>query len=256
VVRPDALQSNALHVRVLNEGWGPAVGLKACFHLTPTDAANSAKPRYDEPYPHELAIGDLEDRANVDISLALVQAGADLAGLAGLGTMSRRVGNVSTFVNDQGVERTFDSAQLAAARRQFFGPFAAGAALMSGEFCYTAHTVDGSDQERRLKFWTVVWLYNENRLGAPRPPSYEYATKFRVDGANYQRQVSISQEVKAGDTDRFLVKIGFDKSSRHRLRAKMLFNDSRELLSPPIELRGFVPRSGIAYLREKKTEDV
>jgi hypothetical protein len=66
------------------------------------------------------------------------------------------------------------------------------------------------------------------------------------------RKAAIAQELKAGEADRFLIKIGFDKSSRHRFRARLRFNGGRELMSPPTELRGFVPRSGIEFLREKK----
>jgi hypothetical protein len=90
-------------------------------------------------------------------------------------------------------------------------------------------------------------------VGVPRPPGYEYATKFRVEGKDYQRQVSISQELKAGETDRFLVKIGFDKSSWHRFRARLLFNNGHEIVSPSIELHGFAPRLGIEYMRDKRT---
>jgi len=253
VVEPDVFQSNALHFRLFNEGWGPAAGLKARFHLTPTSAGGNGKPRYDEPYPYVLALGDLEEDANVDVSTSLTRAGVDLAGLEGLGRFSHRIGDQITFVNAQGVERTFTAAQLAAARRAFFGPFQSGAALLSGQFEYNAQTVDGESEARAVKFWTVVWIYNENRAGVPRPPAYEYATKFRVEGKDYQRQVSISQELKAGETDRFLVKIGFDKSSQHRFRARLLFNNGREIVSPSIELRGFAPRSGIKYMRDKRT---
>jgi hypothetical protein len=255
VVKPDAFQSNALHFRLFNEGWGPAAGLKARFNLIPVTAEGKGKPRYDdEPYAYELALGDLEEDANVDVSTPLTQAGVDLVGLAGLGTFSHRVGDQTTLMNAQGVERTFTGAQLAAARRTFFGPFQSGAALLSGQFEYNAQTVDGESEARRVKFWTVVWIYNENRKGVPRPPSYEYATKFRAEGTDYQRQVSISQELKAGETDRFLVKIGFDKSSRHRFRARLLFNNGREIISPSIELHGFAPRSGIEYVRDKKAK--
>jgi hypothetical protein len=253
VVKSDVFQSNALHFRLFNEGWGPAVGLKARFHLTPASATGKGKPRYDEPYPYELALGDLEEDDNADVSTPLTQAGVDLAGLEGLGTFRRRIGDRTTFVDVQGIQRTFTAAELAAARRAFFGPFQSGAALLSGQFEYNAQTVDGESEARSVKFWTVVWIYNENRKGVPRPPGYEYATKFRVEGKDYQRQVSISQELKAGETDRFLVKIGFDKSSRHRFRARLLFNNGHEIVSPSIELHGFAPRSGIEYIRDKRT---
>ncbi|HET9933806.1 MAG TPA: toll/interleukin-1 receptor domain-containing protein [Polyangiaceae bacterium] len=254
IVKPDIYQSNALHFRLINEGWGPAVGLKACFNLTPTDARNSAKPTYGEPYPYEVQVGDVDEDANVDISSELVKAGVDLRGLADLGVMTQRDGDVSTFVNEKGVERTFDEAQLWAARQQLFGRFTSGGALVSGELRYTARTVDGAAEERRVKFWTVVWLFNENRKGKPRPPSYEYATKFKVEGINYKRQLSISQEVKAGDTDRFLVKVGFDKSSRHRFRARLLYNGGREVVSANVLLYGFAPRSGISHLRDENSK--
>jgi hypothetical protein len=142
--------------------------------------------------------------------------------------------------------------QLHDARAACFGPFLAGVVLLSGEFNYAAATVDGTFEPRRVKFWTEVWLFNEESAGIPRSPSYEYAAKFRVEGNNYQHQVSIGQELKAGEADRFLVKIDFEKSSHHRFRARLRFNGGRELTSPPIELHSFVPRSGIRFFRERK----
>jgi hypothetical protein len=72
-VKPDVFQSNALCFKLLNEGWGPALGLKACFHLTPTDAANTAKARHGDAYPHQVVIGDFDETINVNISSALIR---------------------------------------------------------------------------------------------------------------------------------------------------------------------------------------
>jgi hypothetical protein len=66
--------------------------------------------------------------------------------------------------------------------------------------------------------------------------------------------VSTAQEVNAGGTDRFTLRVASRRSSRHRFRVRFVYNDDRSILSPWIDLSVFIPRSAIDFL-EAKRED-
>lgn len=88
---------------------------------------------------------------------------------------------------------------------------------------------------------------NKHRAAAPFPPTFEYATKFEVESESYQRRVPISHLLKPGEGDRFTIRIGMDKSSLHSFKARVVYNDGHESVSPQFDLLAFVPRSGAQY---------
>ncbi|MFT3721737.1 hypothetical protein [Pseudorhodoferax sp.] len=94
-----------------------------------------------------------------------------------------------------------------------------------------------------FRFRTLVSQFNPGP-GAPAPPSAEYDLFLCAGKSNYVASVPVSQEVKPGATDHFLIRVATDKSSSFKLkyRAKELSNilQGEQLLS----LRLFVPRAG------------
>ncbi len=253
LIKPDSYGSNALHFRLINDGWGPARQAKARFHLIPLKKDMAAMAKFKGPYPYEVEIGDVKEGANVDIADAFAAAGVDFKRLEALAEWTSW-GETLTFEDAEGKEWSMSEKKFLAERVACLGPFRNNGALVSGVLEYGAKSIGKGIEQRSVKFETIVWVINANRKGMPRPPSYEYATKFEVSGRNYERRVSISQELKAGEADRFLVQIGFDKSSLHRFRARLLYNGQREIVSPEIELLGFAPRSGIRFMREGKAQ--
>jgi len=138
-------------------------------------------------------------------------------------------------------------------RAAHLGPFQRGGALVSGELEFVGRTSRGADRKHQVEFATEVWIFNENRVGAPAPPSYQYHVKFEVDGSSYQRRVPTSHVLKPQEADRFTIKIGMDKSSEHRFRLKLLYNQT-ETRSYEIVMKTFVPRSGVRYLTESRQQ--
>ena len=112
-------------------------------------------------------------------------------------------------------------------------------------------THSDNERKRHVRFQAPVYLANKRLLGVPKPPTYTYDTSFETSQADYERRVQISHEIKPGDTDRFTVKVGIGRSSRHRFRAVVRDITGRILRSPLIEMTGFVPRS-----RSKRVESV
>ena len=263
VIKPDSYGSNALHFELMNDGWGPARGVRAQFHLIPLERDASERPIFRGPYPYKAEIGDVRELVNVSIRHAFETAGVDFKRLKAVGQWTSMCGDMVTVEDSAGKERRMTEKKFLAEQAACLGPFrqavmiggtAVFGALVSGVLKYGAKSIDGDFEECSVNFETVVWIIDANRKGAPRPPSYQYSTKFEVSGKDYERRVSISQELKAGEADRFLVKIGFEKSSRHSFRARLIYNGQCEILSPDIELLGFVPRSGIRFLRQARLQ--
>ena len=87
--------------------------------------------------------------------------------------------------------------------------FTEGAALIYGTIAYSWRESTGSEICENLPFFTkVVYLTNARRYGLPKPPSFEYqAAAARRAEQTYQVRVPLSQEIKAGDSDRFNIRL-------------------------------------------------
>ncbi len=249
LLRPDSFRSNALHFLVLNEGWGPALDVHASFHLIPLD--EGTQPDYSMPYPYSLALGEIDENLNVDLSGPLAQAGVNLEALASLRVVGGTYGggrDEVTLRHSDGSEEVVPREQFEARRASYLGRFKSGGALVSGEIAYRYTAIDGFQHQRTVRFETVVWIFDEDLVGVPRPPSYQYGIRLLVDGSKYERRLNISQEIKPGETDRFAIKVGVDKSSRHIFHLRLIYNGSSTLESSEIRLATFVPRSGAKYI--------
>jgi hypothetical protein len=121
------------------------------------------------------------------------------------------------------------------------GPFKEWVGTLAGEASYASATAP--DEQRSVKFQTFVYLGNENRYGIPKPVTFQYQVALEADDRSYKKIVPISQELKAGDTDRFTLKIAVPQSSSHRFSLKVRDVLGEELQSGPVSLECFVPRS-------------
>jgi hypothetical protein len=252
LIKPDKFRSNALHFYLLNEGWGKAVNLKVHCNLIPLGPGGFATGSWEKPYKHTLNVGDVEEDFNIDVSSAFVVEGVDTMGLNSLQILSRS-GDEIKYIDGDGSEITTTPEAFKQKRNSYFGKFKEGGALVCGEMYYTRTNRDGSSVEERLKFSTIVYLFNKHLAGVPRPPSYAYGVRFREQGDNYECRVNISQEIKPQETDRFTIKVGVGKSSYHKFMLSLLANNIVTGVDS-VEMEIFVPRSGIQYL-EKSAED-
>jgi hypothetical protein len=246
---PDRL--NARHVRILNEGWGAASNVRISFHLDPWKP--DSKPRFDEPFEYSVTTPDIDNKVNVDISDAFAKAGVDTKSVDHLAirrmTTDGGRPDTVTVAGEGGGEVTMTADAYAKKRVSILGPFEKYAgALVSGDISYRGSPEKTSGQSSQVRFSTLVWLYNENLPGVPAPPSFAYTTKLEVDGANYVRKVGMSQEVKTGETDRFTLKIGVEKSSIHVFKLRFRYNGSKVLDAGTFRMTIFVPRSSAEFL--------
>jgi hypothetical protein len=201
-------------------------------------------------------IPSVSDAINVDITPAFEDAGVDFAGLSNLQVISRSWSDADgevTFVDGAGTDQTVSEKKFEQLRSRCLGEFQQNIGIVTGELVYEAPCIGAAAKEWRTRFWTGVHIFNENRVGAPAPPTFQYATKFETDGNGYERRVGISHVLKPGEADRFNLKIGIDKSSLHKFSTKQIYNDGHELRSPRMELLAFVPRSGARYVDGRRS---
>ncbi|HLL04571.1 MAG TPA: hypothetical protein VK539_28565 [Myxococcaceae bacterium] len=104
---------------------------------------------------------------------------------------------------------------------------------------------DEVGQAHRYRFKTEVFLRVPD-VGAARPPSYSYDVFLRAGKSGYVERRAISQEIKPGQVDHFLLRIATDRSCAFSLRIDINDSGGKSLWQGDIDLAAFVPRSGAA----------
>jgi hypothetical protein len=136
------------------------------------------------------------------------------------------------------------------------GPFPEGEAEVVGEISY-ANPVDTGKMES-VRFVCFVG-FEGPLLTARVGSSFEYNVKLDITGLDvvgqhYERRIQLSQALKPHDFDRFTIRIAANKSSIHRFRLRLLYDNRFAIDSPPIELDLFMPRGSESFLRKVKGE--
>ena len=111
-----------------------------------------------------------------------------------------------------------------------------------------------SGVKRSLKFSTLVSLVKPGP-GAPAPPDYLYDLFLKAGEAGYTTRIPVSEEVKPGDVDHFLIRIGTDKSATFNLAVSFLSKPDVSLPPTQVLLSVFVPRSQVqaSHLRSRNS---
>jgi hypothetical protein len=181
---------------------------------------------------YHLKVGGFKDSINTDISKEFEKEGVDIQGLESL----------AEFDTGQDYENK---------RMGFLGRFKDGGAIVYGFLDFVGPNIEGRAERSSVRFSTIIWLYNKYAFAEWVPPTYKYHVKLSIDEKHYEKSVQVSQSLKPGDSDRFIIRVGVDKSSLHKFRLKAVYNNGAILISPPIVLRVFVPRSGARDMEEQ-----
>ncbi|GEM_PF-4345966 len=99
-----------------------------------------------------------------------------------------------------------------------------------------------SNKHHEVKFKTLVLLGKPGE-GAPRPPTYNYELFLEAGKSGYTKYLPLSQEIKPGEVDHFLIRVGTDRSAKFDLRISFRTAGDVELPTKTILLEIFVPRS-------------
>lgn len=221
VIRESAY--NLFHLLVLNEGWGNATECVVRFNIARRDAVAD----FGEDLVHEVRIGTLTDSHNADISPALASLGMPA------GYLSSASDRWDMDDETQEVIKRFGHS-----------------VVVYGQIDYIGTDVAGKSSAHSVKFSTNVSLVMPGP-GAPGPPTYAYEAMLDIERSHYEVAVPISHIIKPGDADRFTITVGAPKSSRHRFDLQLKFNESGEILSPPIVLDICLPRRDVKNVRSK-----
>lgn len=187
-----------------NEGWGKIK--KPSLQIVIHDACN--KPTFPKELPLSVPVEEFDQFLDLDIAEQFTSLGVDI------------------------------EAALNGSLNPNLGPFSSRAVHVFGELRFEVN--DGT--EHTFRFGTDMVIENP-ALGMFAPPTFEYQTKLDVDGEDYLRKVPISQVLKAGETDRFLLQLDVDRSSVHELSFSVESNAGTVANSGPLEISLFVPRS-------------
>ncbi|OGT60248.1 MAG: hypothetical protein A3E01_15535 [Gammaproteobacteria bacterium RIFCSPHIGHO2_12_FULL_63_22] len=96
-------------------------------------------------------------------------------------------------------------------------------------------------QSKQFRFTTLVSL-EQPPTGAPGPPTFQYDLFLESGMSGYQKRQAISQQIKPGETDHFLVRIGSDKSAQYDLDVAIADASGKSVWNSKISLDMFVPR--------------
>ena len=205
---------------------------------------------------HHIMIGNIGSAVTVSLDDAFTAEGIDIAGLALLATVARSEDGSSITTKDSlGKVTTHTEDEFLALQTKWLGPFVDGIGVARGYLSFSAIDGDGLRRTHKIPFQTPVRLYNENRSGVTRYPSFAYTAALRTSGTDYVVRVPISHELKTGESDRFTLSLGVRRSSRHRLVVSVRDIARTTTATQEIDLAVFLPFSVTSVLDSRLPKD-
>jgi hypothetical protein len=201
-------------VTLENLGWGPMDDCVLRFHL---EHPGEGTPRTAERTWPLNGDGRPTDRTAMDDALA--EAGVNVA-------------MVEKFRYNIG-----------RAMRRALGPFTSGEIAVVGTLEFTQAEPDGS-RSRRVHPYRGIIDFSLPPLDVPRPATAaRHQVRLRADGDGYTVATQISQSLTPGQTGRFTVALGADRSSVHDLTIDLRYNGAERLDCGAVALELFRPRA-------------
>lgn len=232
LIQSDIYRRNEHYFRIVNEGWGDVQSCAISYNVLPSQTH------------YEVQTGPFAENYNVDVSDGLLAAGVNLARLRDLRGASQDAGDdaVLTSSGERMSHTDYTKSWYAA-----LGPFSANIARVQGLLTYSWKDANGVANKKSVTFETEVVVQNQGGVGAPTPPTAEYQALFRIQGSRYTISVpGVAHTLKAGETDRFDIRIGAARSCFHDFQLRLLYNQGESVLSKPVRLHLLMPRSGKA----------
>ena len=127
-------------------------------------------------------------------------------------------------------------------------------AFVQGVIRYSCLNFEGKEVDQELTFETQVYLGMPG-VGSVRPPSYDYDLKLELDKKNYTKTISMSQEIRANETDRFTFTIYSDKSSSHIFDLELYYNDNQKIVFPNIDMHYFMSKADTKFIGTQNSRD-
>ncbi len=257
------------HLR--NEGWGDVHQCSVQFNLNHIsyddrfrddfDGHIMRTVSFDRPFAYEVDIGTFSEFATIDISEELGHEGIDLSRLHELeyvhytGMMEGDKYIYYTYSRGKAERCEIPVTEYEHMAYPILGEYIDNAALCWGEIRFAPAYGQTGSQFSLVRFYTIVRLFRGPHMhGFQVPPSYQYDTRLELDKHKYQVQVPISHVLTSGEVDRFNIRVAAPQSSRHSFRIELVYNNRNSLMSEPIEMEIFVPRSEALHLTQASEE--
>jgi hypothetical protein len=240
---------DCMRVPLFNVGWGPMIDISLRFKLAPAEDADPVTPEF------ELRVDDIETlRQKGSLARFFADSGVDVEMLERLQIRGRDQNwyyvSPASGIGEQTPANEVDLSLLAGfnriseqehdkLRNRALGHFTNGDAVMRGTLEFSQNDANGL-QTRQVNPFVATVEFGGPRRGAPLPPSWAYNVKLKSEGRHYTISKPISQTLKSGESDRFLLSLSADRSSFHEFSIKLVYNDNATLTSKPISLELFV----------------
>jgi hypothetical protein len=235
-----------------NDGWGAVRNLTVKFRIQ----EKGETPNFQEPFPHIRNYLEFDKSVTISVIEELKEKGVDIDTISRLYEKQRRLHGeelspeeekeVHFAQGDYGGESIYWDEDSNIYSKLF----------ASGIITFTGNTYDNREKTVTTRFIAYIPISFPIGLGDGEEPTMSYDVLLDLNKKNYEIVIPISHSLKAGEVDRFLIRLGALKSSVHRLRAKVVFNNNKEVVSNPINVSLFIPRSGAELLAKTKKPQV
>lgn len=212
----------------------PIRDCEARFDIGP----DGIEPRFDRPYPYDQKLGALDKRSAVELGPLLAkryQMTVEQLKKAGV-AMS------SIDVAPDGSKSVRNHPELNDLYRG-----TRGAVRVWGVIECLKRSADGAWTPWSMRFTarSPMWaLIDQVPHEAALMESAVYHASLRTKGQNYSIGVAgLGHTIKPGEADRFTIELMASRPSFHRLRVRIDLGGGRALVSEPMLLTIFVPRS-------------
>lgn len=254
--RPDfspviVIPSNTWDMKLVikNEGWGKISNAVLRCNLLPTSAREYMPdpPINDvaigDEFAHEFTIGDFAESAEVNLRETLRTLGVNIEAIENAPKRSQipfvlhaiQTGGDIAYAKHMGRFPDMENSDA-------WTPFPDGYVVVAGRLEFDSVNDRDLSTHFSLPVRARVFMFSI-RFDQPMPPSYQYSAELEHTGRDYEVPVKLCQTLKAGEADRFTLRLSCTQSSFHQFRIRWKFVGGMSCLSYNVKLQHFVPRT-------------
>jgi pimeloyl-ACP methyl ester carboxylesterase len=241
--------THGMKLEIQNQGWGKISNAVLRCNLHPTSMQGyMPDPPIDDieigkDFSLEFQLGDFAENCELDLRDAIGKAGVDLESISNAPRRSQMMYAMQAMQTGGDVKHAkhmgrFPNMQDDSA----WAPFPDGYVVVAGRLEFDSVNQAGVPERFTLPVRARVFMFDP-RFDQPMPPSYQYSAELEHTGLNYEVPIKVCQSLKAGEADRFTIRLACSQSAFHELKICWNFVGGLTSRSPLIRLQHFVPRT-------------
>ncbi|QEG43755.1 esterase/lipase family protein [Roseimaritima ulvae] len=232
-----------------NEGWGKISNAVLRCNILPTSSQEYAPDppinhiEIGDNFSHVFQLGDFAECTELDLRETFKELGVDTETIAKAGFRNQTIDAFNAMKEGRNVKIAKHIGRFPNTETdEAWAVFPDGYAVVAGLLDFESTNVSGEETKVTLPIRARVFLFNI-RYDQPMPPSYQYSAELEHTGINYEVPIKLCQTLKAGDADRFTIRLACTQSAFHQFRIRWNFVGGLNSRSYPIQLHHFVPRT-------------